>query len=79
MVFKKDYNAFKQQVLKCKRPCSTIIESTPLKGASAPNVVQLANEVFFVKSTCFRSEEDSHVRSINIHKVMCVYVTCNNS
>ena len=24
-----------------KRACSTIIESTPLKGASAPNVVQL--------------------------------------
>ena len=31
------------------------------------------------KHTRIRSKEDSHSKSINIHKVMCVYVTCYNS
>ena len=31
------------------------------------------------KHTRIRSKEDSHSKYINIHKVMCVYVTCYNS
>ena len=40
---------------------------------------KLANVVCLVISTHIRSKEDSHLKSIIIHKVMCVYVTCNNS